>query len=30
MANNMSTYVLTFVSDNLLWYDKDGLMTWYD
>ena len=30
MANNMSAYVLTFVSDNLLWYDKDGLMTWYD
>ena len=26
----MNTYVPKFVPDNLPWYERDGLITWYD
>ena len=29
MENNMKMYVPKFVLDNLPWYERDGLMTWY-
>ena len=29
-TNNMNTYVPKFVPDNLPWYERDGLITWYD
>ena len=30
MANPMNAYVPRFVSNDLKWYDWDGLMTWYN
>ena len=28
--NSMNSYVLKFVPKNLPWYERDGLMTWYN
>ena len=30
MSNPTNTYVPKFVPKYLLWYERDGLMTWYD
>ena len=30
MANKGNTYVPKFVPDNLSWYERDGLMAWFD
>lgn len=30
MANTMNAYVSKFVPNDLKWYERDGLMMWYD
>ena len=30
MSNCVNNYVLEYFPKDLLWYERDGLMTWYD